>query len=270
MARLDDFRRKYPEYDDVPDQQLADALHAKYYSDVPLDQYYSQLGLASEPVDPVASEDDTTFLGALEEAGKRALGGVYTGGVDLVGGLGQLAPGIDDQSMVDMSTTARAETAEALGYDPAYSEDFITEDGFDANRFVAQLGGVIGNMAPQVLSLAIPGARERNLARFATFIGQSVSEGGFERPEDLTTFQRLADKGGDIGLALLEPLGLDRVVRGVPKGFFQSPEGNPFLRRIESMLRSGVAEGVQETAQGIARDLKALAIYDPDREIADS
>ena len=271
MARLDDFRRKYPEYDDVPDQQLADALHAKYYSDVPLDQYYSQLGLVSEPVDPIAPEDDTTFLGALGEAGKRALGGVYTGGVDVLGGLGQLAPGIDDQSMVDMSRTARAETAKALGYDPAYSEDFITEDGFDADRFVAQLGGVIGNMAPQVAALVfVPGERERRLARFATFIGQSVSEGGEERPEDLTTFQRLADKGGDIGLALLEPLGLDRVVRGVPKGFFQSPEGNPFLRRIESMLRSGIAEGVQETAQGIARDLKALAIYDPDREIADS
>ena len=156
----------------------------------------------AEDFGDLLSEDGTTTLGALGEFGKRALGGVYTGGVDLLGGLGQLAPGIDDQSMVDMSRTARAETAEALGYDPAYSEDFITEEGFDANRFVAQLGGVIGNMAPQVLSLLIPGARERNLARFATFIGQSVSEGGEERPEDLTTFQRLADKGGDIGLAL--------------------------------------------------------------------
>src|SRR6056300_1175880 len=122
----------------------------------------------AEDFGELLSEEDTTFLGALGEAGKRALGGVYTGGVDVLGGLGQLAPGIDDQSMVDMSRTARAETAEALGYDPAYSEDFITEDGFDADRFVAQLGGVIGNMAPQVLALAIPGARERNLARFAT------------------------------------------------------------------------------------------------------
>ena len=270
MNKLDEFRTQYPQYSDVPDQQLADAIHAKFYSDVPLDKYYSALGLSLGAIDDPVLDEETSFTGALQEAGKRALGGSYTGFVDLFGGIGQLLPGVDDQSMVDMSRRAQARTAEALDYDPAYSEDFITEEGFDADRFVAQLGGVIGNMAPQVLSLAIPGARKQTLSRFATYIGQSVSEGGFERPEDLTTFQRLADKGGDIGLALLEPLGLERVIKGVPKGFFQSPAGNPFLRRIESMFRSGVAEGIQETAQGIARDLKALAIYDPDREIADS
>ena len=36
------------------------------------------------------------------------------------------------------------------------------------------------------------------------------------------------------------------------------------------MIASGLQEGVQEVGQGIARDLTTLAIYDPDRKIADS
>ena len=143
MNKLDEFRTQYPQYSDVPDQQLADAIHAKFYSDVPLDKYYSALGLSLGAIDDPVLDEETSFTGALQEAGKRALGGSYTGFVDLFGGIGQLLSGVDDQSMVDMSRRAQARTAEALDYDPAYSEDFITEEGFDADRFVAQLGGVI-------------------------------------------------------------------------------------------------------------------------------
>ena len=52
--------------------------------------------------------------------------------------------------------------------------------------------------------------------------------------------------------------------------FFQTAEGNPILRRIESMVVSGLSEGTQEAAQGILRDITTKAIYDPDRAIADS
>ena len=47
-------------------------------------------------------DDDTTTLGALGEFGKRALGGIGTGSARVVSGLGQLLPGVDDQSMIDM------------------------------------------------------------------------------------------------------------------------------------------------------------------------
>ena len=45
MTALSDFRKRYPEYDEVSDKDLADALHSKYYSSIPIDDYYSQIGL---------------------------------------------------------------------------------------------------------------------------------------------------------------------------------------------------------------------------------
>lgn len=36
-------RTKYPQYADLSDQQLADALHTKYYSDMPKDEFYQKI-----------------------------------------------------------------------------------------------------------------------------------------------------------------------------------------------------------------------------------
>lgn len=47
MASIADIRAKYPQYKDLSDQQLADALHAKFYSDMPVDQFYAKIGLPS-------------------------------------------------------------------------------------------------------------------------------------------------------------------------------------------------------------------------------
>jgi hypothetical protein len=52
MAGLADFRQKYPQYDDVPDVDLADKLHAKFYSDIPKADYFQKLGLAAGPPAP--------------------------------------------------------------------------------------------------------------------------------------------------------------------------------------------------------------------------
>ncbi|ODT80969.1 MAG: hypothetical protein ABS76_14370 [Pelagibacterium sp. SCN 64-44] len=45
--KLQDFRRRYPQYDDMSDPQLADALYRKFYSDMPRSQFDAQLGLTS-------------------------------------------------------------------------------------------------------------------------------------------------------------------------------------------------------------------------------
>jgi hypothetical protein len=42
---LNDFRQKYPDYNDLSDQELADKLHDKFYSDIPKDDFYQRIGL---------------------------------------------------------------------------------------------------------------------------------------------------------------------------------------------------------------------------------
>lgn len=48
MVSLEEFKAQYTAYKDVPDQELADALHAKYYSNIPKAQYYAQIGLVGK------------------------------------------------------------------------------------------------------------------------------------------------------------------------------------------------------------------------------
>lgn len=46
MATIAEIRQKFPQYEDLSDQQLADALHAKHYSDMPRAEFDQKIGLA--------------------------------------------------------------------------------------------------------------------------------------------------------------------------------------------------------------------------------
>src|SRR3990167_8908318 len=39
-----DIRQKFPQYNDLPDEQLADAFHRKFYSDIPREKFNAQIG----------------------------------------------------------------------------------------------------------------------------------------------------------------------------------------------------------------------------------
>ena len=45
MGALGEFRAQWPQYDDLADDALADALHQKYYSDLPKEAVYGKLGV---------------------------------------------------------------------------------------------------------------------------------------------------------------------------------------------------------------------------------
>lgn len=48
MPSLAEIRQQYPQYDDLPDNKLADALHSKFYSDMPREEFNSKIGLKPE------------------------------------------------------------------------------------------------------------------------------------------------------------------------------------------------------------------------------
>lgn len=72
MNELSTIRNKYPQYQDMSDIDLADALHSKYYSDIPKNDYYKTLGLGvSEPF--LERQDRKGATGVAQDIGE----GVY-------------------------------------------------------------------------------------------------------------------------------------------------------------------------------------------------
>lgn len=72
MADLQAFRQQYPEYDDMSDQALADALYRKFYSDMPRDQFDTKIGLGATPGDAEPSGPQYNFLSGTDQEEARA------------------------------------------------------------------------------------------------------------------------------------------------------------------------------------------------------
>ena len=59
MATIVEIREKYPQYSDMPDAALADALHGKFYADMPKTDFYTKIGFASQYGSAVPSATPT-------------------------------------------------------------------------------------------------------------------------------------------------------------------------------------------------------------------
>lgn len=59
MPTLAEIREQYPQYGDMSDQELADALHSRFYSDIPRADFDQRIGIANAP------PQDRTVRGAI-------------------------------------------------------------------------------------------------------------------------------------------------------------------------------------------------------------
>lgn len=75
-------REKYPEYKDLSDDQLAQGLHKKYYSDMPYDQFSNKIGLKKQ-TDDYFFPGEKQITGAIE-SGAGELGKGFGSAVGLV------------------------------------------------------------------------------------------------------------------------------------------------------------------------------------------
>ena len=136
MATLAEFRAQYPQYDAVPDVNLADSLHQKFYSQIPKMEFYKTIGLGSAAAIPGAENVVTgvkppqvsmrdRIMGVIETP--LALGATLGGGLisPIVGAVGTLASGkygtqegirAGQEAMKAVQYQPRTQTArEALG-----------------------------------------------------------------------------------------------------------------------------------------------------------
>ena len=87
MATLVEFRAQNPEYNDMPDLALADALHSKYYADIPRGKFFEQLGVASAQIP--GAERSTTLPPTPVSMQDRVMGLVETPAI-IAGQVGQM------------------------------------------------------------------------------------------------------------------------------------------------------------------------------------
>lgn len=58
---FNEVRAQYPQYDDMSDEQLASALHGRFYSDMPFDEFAGKIGYSPTPTpDPSLTPDPNT------------------------------------------------------------------------------------------------------------------------------------------------------------------------------------------------------------------
>lgn len=71
MPTISEIRDKYPQYKDLSDQALADALHSKFYSDMPKEDFYAKVGfdVPQEKIDKPSSSFADKAVNVVEALG---------------------------------------------------------------------------------------------------------------------------------------------------------------------------------------------------------
>ena len=69
---LEEFRKSYPQYNDLSDAQVADSLYEKHYSDIPKDEYYAKIGVGAPPSPEEAARASLAPRIVRSKSGKQA------------------------------------------------------------------------------------------------------------------------------------------------------------------------------------------------------
>jgi len=216
MATLAEFRTQNPAYNDMPDAALADALHRKYYSDIPRGKFFQQLGVSSAQIP--GAENVTTLPQKPASMQDRIMGAIETPAI-IAGQVGQM-----------VATPVARMFGEAYG-------GYGTPQGREAGQRAAQVtsqqfyqprtetGPDIVNAMGKALS-ALPPTLGSTGATLNAVVPAAVGQvRGMVAPVASSTQQRMA--------ALLQPQNPQMVGMG-------AASTNPALIRQERALQQGI------------------------------
>lgn len=232
MPTIQEVRAKYPQYNDMPDGDLADALHGKYYSDMDKGEFYQKIGL-SNPISKLES-----YGSGLEDMASFGLDDELRGTGRAIGNKIKGNPMTISQGIDQVRNEREADkTANPNSY----------------------LGGqVTGAIAPAILtrgkSLAdmLPAATN-SLVKSAAQAAPSAVAYGVGSGDGLS--DRLV-KGGEYGLgAATLGAGLP-LVPAVGKAIGKTVQGGS--KNIVSGIKARAPEELDEVAKSMAADASAL------------
>jgi hypothetical protein len=216
MATLAEFRVQNPDYNDMPDVALADALHSKYYADIPKPQFYKQLGLVG--ADIPGAEKTTTLPSQPISMQDRIMGAIETPAI-IAGQFGQMVA----TPLAKMFGEAYGGYGTPQGKEMGQKAAQVTSQQFYQPR--TETGPDIVNQLGKALSALPPtlGSTGSTLSAVAPAAVGQVR--GMVTPVATSTQQRMA--------ALLQPQKPQMVGMG-------SASTNPALVRQERALQQNI------------------------------
>ena len=160
MSKLEEIRRKYPEYDELSDYDLATGVYDKFYADqIDRDEFFQRLG-----VNPAFEEMSTTdyALGLVPELGKGVARGFGKGLLGAGAGLAAVADsatnklGFDDlidsgedNELIRLANEGKRAIDDSIGIGDAYRDSYAVK-----------LSEALGSLS----SFALPGLGAAGLA----------------------------------------------------------------------------------------------------------
>lgn len=129
MTTIQEIRQKYPQYNDLSDQQLADGFHDKFYSDIPKEQFYSKIGIKN-----IQNNSENNFIkdnfsaqGIKQQANDLASG--------FTQGIANIAPGLGNLGVSAYNATT-GNNAEKFKYFDYAPKNIASEAGNIGSYFV--------------------------------------------------------------------------------------------------------------------------------------
>lgn len=257
MTTIQDIRKQYPQYSDMTDTDLASALHKKYYSDMPFDEFSKKISLNAEPTSYDKGRGEQSYV-------KKGLANVIQGptfgfGDEIIGGVvGAAKTALNDKPF----SQNYAETRDYVrGVQDQYKQDYpitsiATQLAASApaiafnplGRGVAAGAGAISPRLGQMVSPAagsLMGAGERMARAGASGFGYGAVSGAGESTAD--SFLGITEDAAKSG-ALSAGLGIG--TQGVTSAI--GAAGRQILPRISDTVAGDYAK--QKVAEAIARD----------------
>jgi|TARA_R100000482_G_C5127845_1_gene149851 hypothetical protein len=274
---IQEVRQKYPQYTDLTDKQLVDALHSKYYSDIPIDDFYNQVGLTAK--EDIALEQPETGLQEERQATRRRtaadiLRSAATGGLRGVTGLLGL-PALGEQI---------SPTAETLQQIPTVDPVLQLLKAAQRTGIVSGEPGVLFPSQQRIMAGVeqIPGTRavteyqpQTRLGEYAETIAEFAVPGGLfaKTPKALGTALGVGGVGGavqetqeQIGLTPMQALPLT-VVSTIASGYALSPNR---AARYAKEATKGVSDEELALAASVERKANELGINITAPELIDN
>lgn len=259
MASIAEIRQKYPQYDDMDDGQLADAMYRAHYSDMPREQFNASIGIkaASKAEGPSAVVDVARSLPGGVAKGVTGLVGGPSSLMNLASNVGRKLTGrewVDDADPAAATFMGIPTTGQL---NKAVSAPF---DGFYLPRTTA---GEYAETGASFLPAALfPGSLPMRAARVAVPAGASEAAGQFTKGTPIEPYARFGGALLGGGVTELAPTVaragtrlLNRGVSAVTDGRVQvlNPVTEAERRLRESMLADGGPRAAVNNAASFAR-----------------